>query len=261
MVKKRMAMRMVTIFVALIVCGMFFPGLARGATGDSPLSTDKYTVEFKDLQLNEESSIPVKITNMSDAPLTLIPQFSSEGDCQFGYEYPGSDVSWIIHLAARDSLDITFTYTPSNYDECGAEFVIIDTVGTVLATIDVTGILEEVTEDPKTFETIDIGGFPTSVVDRLIDEHTNSTLQQMIDYCKDEFERHDQRRGKLVRCIAWTTGELLRAGKIEKEEMLEFRKAAAKVEWQTMIQEMRARRETRKSSRGNGRFWWLCRDK
>ena len=30
MVKKRMAMKMVTIFVALIVCGMFFPGLARG---------------------------------------------------------------------------------------------------------------------------------------------------------------------------------------------------------------------------------------
>jgi hypothetical protein len=253
MVKKRMAMRMVTIFVALIVCGMFFPDLARGATEDTPLSVDKYTVEFKDLQLNQTSEIPVVITNESVAPLKLLPQFSSDANCEFAFEYDGSDVSWIINLAPSNSLNINFTYTPSNYGECGAELLIVDMEGMVaLATITVTGVLEEKrAEDP---DYISVGGFLTSVKNKEIKvDQDTSTLADMIEECEGTSQRH----GELVRCIAWTTGELKKEGLLTYQDKRELLRAAAKVEWQRIIQAT----EKRKISKGSKqrRFWWLHR--
>jgi hypothetical protein len=260
MVKKRMAMRMVTIFVALIVCGMFFPGLARGVS----LTSDKgFDVTLEGLQLNEESKISVEITNEGSANLRLLLQLEMDGGCGFVYEGPSIGVFY-----PDVPVSVVFKYTPSDYGECGAKLRIsdmedVDSTGKLatVAVITLTAVLEEETaEEPKY---ISVGEIETEVEDRSIeiDQDRISTLQEMIDYCKDEFERHDLRRGKLVRCIAWTTGELKKEGSLDYREMSELRKAAAKVEWQTMIQKMRARRETNKSSRGGHRFWWLCRDK
>ena len=81
MVKKRMAMRMVTIFVALIVCGMFFPNPARG---DENLSSNQgLDVDFEDVVVGEDKTIPLEIRNESDHQLILYPLFNMDAACEF----------------------------------------------------------------------------------------------------------------------------------------------------------------------------------
>ena len=251
MVKKRMAMRMVTIFVALIVCGMFFPGLARGATGESTLSSDIGFAEFKELQLKEESSIPVDITNEGSAPLKLIPQFESDANCELGFKYPGSDESWIINLAPGESLTITFTYTPSNYDECGATLDILNMLDMeILATIEVTGVLPEPEEEPTTFGKIVIGDVPTGVDDRMAD--ADNSLGDMIQECEDTAYNH----GHLVRCVGLLARELCREDIISCKDRRELKRAAVIAEMRQMMRAMRTEKRSGRRSHNSKHWRW-----
>jgi hypothetical protein len=259
MVKKRMAMRMVTIFVALIVCGEVFPGIARG----EDLSVNTVLIENENTVLNvdvgnvvleESKTTSVGITNQSSDPYTVILLLNQDAECTSYYTYTGDNI--VSDFQPGDTLEVEVTFTPPDTMECKAVLQITyygSPGGSVAINFTGTGV-----EEPS--ETyIKIGDIETTVLDKSIeiDQNTTSTLQAMVDACAAESEVH----GQLTRCVAWTTGELLRAGEIRKQDMWELRKAAAKVEWQTMIQKMRARMETRGSSRGGRRFWWLCRDR
>jgi hypothetical protein len=264
MVKKRMAMRMVTIFVALIVCGMFFPDLARGEdlNVDTELNegvgNTELDVDIGNVVLWESKIISVGITNQSsDSTYMLVLQLNQDAVCSGYYTYNGDN---IVHgFGPGDTLNVEVVFTPSEVKVCNAVLQITYYGSGGLVEINFTG--NGVEESSETY--IKIGDIETNVEDRSIeiDQNTTSTLEEMIDYCEDEFERSEQRRGQLVRCIAWTTGELKKEGLLEWKEMWELRRTAARVEWETIIQKMKARKKTRESSRGNRRFWWLCRDR
>ena len=251
-----MAMRMVTIFVALIVCGMFFPGLARG----EDLRVDQgLDVDFEEVVIGEEKTIPLQITNQSEYTLTLIPTFNKDADCDFTcYKIVNDEPTQlrVTYLEPGEVLNLEVTFIPSAEGLCTAWLDIMYTGSPGGAVrIDFTAHGKE--ESTQTFLPIALGGFPTSVMDRPIeiDEHTTSTLQEMIDECEEKFER----RGQLMRCVAWMTGELCRAGDITRKEKRELRRFAAKVEWRKIIEKMKARKKTRNGHRGGGRYWWLCR--
>jgi hypothetical protein len=247
MVKKLMAMRMVTIFVALVVCGMFFPDLARG----EDLSSDKgFIAKFEDLQLNEKSEpFPVVITNESGKTLKLLPQFKSDGNCEFGFAYDGPWLS--AGVAPGESLFVSFTYTPSNYDECGATLDILNMLDmAILATIKVIGVLEEPGEEPRTFGEIVIGGFNTGVLDR--EDEDGELISDMIRECKETATNI----GSAQRCISRLTKHLMWHDKLSREERQALMNTAWRSAMSEVMQKMKAAKSSGKRDRRCSRFWW-----
>ena len=259
MVKKRMAMKMVTIFVALIVCGMFFPGLARGEdlNVDTELREGVNTeldLDIGNVVLGEGQITTVGISNQSsETTYTLILALNKAAACTSEFTYTGPNVE--SGFEPGETLNVQVTFTPTALGPCTA-WLSIMYIGSLGGEVKINFTANGIEEASETFGPIVIGEFTTSVMNRLIeiDEHTTSTLAEMIDECEDKSER----RGQLMRCVAWTTGELCRAGDITKKEKRELRRFAARLEWQTIIEKMKARRKSRESSRGNRRFWW-CR--
>ncbi len=238
-----MAMRMVTIFVALIVCGMFFPDLARG----EDLSSDQgLQVNFEDVVVGGERTIPLTITNQSESTFTLILLLNMDAACEFTYTGPNV----VSDFEPGNTLNVQVKFTPSAVGVCNAVLQIqyFGSGGVVEINFTANGV-EEPPETPKK-EEIFIGQFPTGVTDREIeiDEHNTSNLGDMIGECEDTFYN----RGYLVRCVAWLTGELSREGSITYQDKRKLRRAAAKAEIYKIMQEMKTSKKSRRS-----RFWWL----
>lgn len=250
MVKKRMAMRMVTIFVALIVCGMFFPNPARG---DENLSSDigyvndegYIVVEFEDLQLDEPSTVPVVISNDSAYDLRLILLFNQDADCNFQYDGP-----YIQTLAPGDPLNVDFTYTPSDEDVCTAELQIMYS-GSPSGVVVMKLIGElEIKEEPQY---IIIGGLNTGVEDRKDEDG---------EYISDRFRRCEEdayNPGRMVRCITWNAKQLKWNATISSKENRTIRTTAVKAAIHQIIDKMKkAKRSGRRGRKGrflSSRHW------
>ena len=261
MVKKRMAMKMVTIFVALIVCGMFFPGLARGLSVPKP-------DDIGEVEVGESQITSVGISNDSGSELRIWVSLDPDDECADDFTYPGYPEP-IIYPAfgstatfgPGDTFTVEVTFTPSAEGKCTTLLNITplapnpENVMGVTLTLTAIGV----PESNDNFEPIVMDGSPTLVMNRTIeiDGQSASTLQEMIDECVAKFEK----RGQLMRRVAWLTGELCRAGDITRKEKRELRRKAARLEWERIIEKMKARKKTRKHSRGGRRFWWLCRDR
>lgn len=245
MVKKRMAMRMVTIFVALIVCGMFFANPARG---DEYLSSDQgLDVDFEDVVVGEGKTIPLGIRNESDHPLVLYPLFNMDAACNFTLTEPGGTELGRTELEPGAILNVQVTFSPSDVGSCNAELQIMYTGspgGVVVINFTANGIEKA----PETFEEIVIGGFRTGVLDR-VDEDNNS-IREMIAECEDTAYNH----GHLVRCVSRLARELRREGTISYREHRQIRMAAAKAAIREFIHEMKTSK--RSGSRAHrSRFW------
>ena len=227
MVKKRMAMKMVTIFVALIVCGMFFPGLARG------LSVPTLDENVVKVEVGESEITSVTITNESNSEIQIWVSLDPEAECVKDFSYPGYPDSIIYPAFGSDTkfgpgdiFTVEVTFTPSEVRVCTASLTVMplsvipedSTVEPVTLTLTAEGI----PESADNFEPILMDGVPTDVMNRSIeiDGQTTSTLQEMIDECVAKFEK----RGQLMRRVAWMTGELCRAGDITRKEKRELRK-------------------------------------
>lgn len=256
MVKKRLAMGMVTIFVALIVCGMFFPDLARGAD----LSSDQgLQVKFPEVVVGEQETMSVGITNETDHNLKIWLALNKDAGCPPEYfEYTGPniypDVPGVLYEPG-DTLTVQVTFKPLAVGVCTA-FLQITPMVTNDEGVTIYFTAEGVPESADNFGPIVMGGLTTSVMDRPIpiDEHTTYTLSEMIDECMDKFNIP----GQVTRYIAWTTGELYSEGLITRQEKNELRMTAAKLEWQRIFQRMKKRRSSKGSTKLR-RFWW-CRD-
>jgi hypothetical protein len=264
MVKKRMAMRMVTIFVALIVCGMFFPGLARG------LSVPNFDEDPVKVEVGESEIIFVTITNESNSEIRIWVSLNPEAECVEDFSYPGYPDSIIYpafdsdtKFGPGDTFTVEVTFTPSDFRVCTALLTIMPLsvipADSNVESVTLTLAAEGIPESADNFEPILMDGVPTNVMNRSIeiDAQTTSTLQEMIDECVAKFEK----RGQLMRRVAWLTGELCRAGDITRKEKRELRRKAARLEWERIIKNMKARKKTRNGHRGGGRYWWLCRDR
>ncbi len=237
-----MAMRMVTIFVALIVCGMFFPDPARG---DDYLSSDQgLDVDFSDVVVGEEKIIPLVITNQSESVFTLILLLNMDAACNFTYTGPNI----VNEFKPGDSLNVQVMFTPSDVGVCNAVLQIqyFGSGGLVEINFTANGI-EEVSQ---TFEEIVIGGFRTGVDDRMDGE--NNSIKDMIGEC----EATAYNPGQLRRCVKRLTRALMREGTINYQEMRVLHRAAIRAEIQKMVKEIKASRGLKTSKRSGRSKWW-----
>jgi len=234
-----MAMRMLTIFVALIVCGMFFPGLARGEDLSSDQGLD---VRFDDVLIGEEKTIPLTITNQSsESTFTLILLLNMDAACEFTYTGP----NLVSGFAPGDTLDVQVAFKPSAVGVCNAVLQIQYFGSGGLVEINFTGNgIEEVSE---TF--IEIGGFDTGVLDRPMDEHSDSTLGEMIGEC----EATAYTCGQLLQCVSRLTWKLRKQKSITSKEMHQLRKGALRAEIRKIV---KARKTSVRSTGGRFRYGW-----
>lgn len=255
MVKKRMAMRMVTIFVALIVCGMFFPGLARG------LSVPKLEENLGEVVVGESKVTSVGITNDGNHEFKIWLALNKEDVCTDNWTYTGPtmypDSDPASSFGPGDTLTVSVTFTPSAVGECNAWLQITPLTGD--PGVEIHFIAKGIEKPADTSEEIVIGNFTTSVKNRIIemDGQTTSTLQEMIDDCEYEFETGSQRRRQLVGCIARTTGELKGTGEITRKERNELIRTALRMQMQRIIKKWKERKKRLESSRGGYKFWWI----
>jgi hypothetical protein len=257
MVKKRMAMRMVTIFMALIVCGMFFPGLARGEDPNvNAVLTEggnaALNVDIGDVVLGDQKITSVGITNQSTtSTYTVTLLLNSDADCPNEFTHNADPIVTNFEPGAILNVDVMFT--PSDLGACSAELQIAY-YGSAGGLVEINFTGNGIEEAPDSFGPVLIGKFATTVTDRLIptDGTTPSTLQEMVDECDDDSDR----RGEFVSCVARATGELMRAGLVKRDERRELVRYATRLEWEMIIQKMRAHK---RSHRGVGPWWWVHR--
>jgi hypothetical protein len=248
MVKKRTAMRMLTIFVALIVSGMFFPDLARGAGLSSDQGVD---VDFGDVVMGEAKTIPLELTNENGSTLTLYPSTKIESDCGFTFTELGT-----TQLEPGAALNVDVTFSPSKLGACTAWLKILHGVsGGALdnATITFTANGVEKPPEPPAQQNIFIGGIDTGVEDRPMNNDYNApTVGSVIQEC----EATAYNRGQLWRSVSLLTAELWKEGRITHQEKHKLQSVAIKAEIRKMVREVKASRglETSKRS-GRSRFW------
>ncbi len=250
-----MAMRMVTIFVALIVCGMFFPDLARGAG----LSVNtEVNVDVGNVVVGEEKITSVGITNESnDDELRIWLALNKDAGCPAEYFiYTGPNIypdDPDIQFKPGDTLNVTVTFKPSDVGECKAFLQI-----TPLGSPDVDGVqinftatgIEKPAETPAK-QNIFIGDIDTGVQDRpLNDEHNAPFVGKIIEECGATAYSC----GQLRRCVSLLTGELWRQGRLTCDEKHKLRRAAVKAEIRKVMQAMRTSARSGKSSHWGS--WW-----
>jgi hypothetical protein len=241
MVKKHMAMRMVTIFVALIVCGMFFPDLARG----EDLSSDQgLEVNFEEVVIGGEKIIPLTITNQStESTFTLILLLNMEAACEFTYTGPNI----VSGFAPGDTLDVQVAFKPSAVGVCNAVLQIQYFGSGGLVEINFTGNgIEEVSE---TF--IEIGGFNTGVLDR--EDEDGEYISDMISECQESAYNN----GHMVRCIRRLTTHLRWERIISRKEQRALRNASWKAAMSNIMQAMKTAKRSGKRDHRSSRSWWL----
>lgn len=250
MVKKRMAMRMLTIFVALIVCGMFFPDLARGAD----LSSDQgLEVKFPEVVVGEQETMSVGITNETDHDLKIWLALNKDAGCPEEYfTYTGPimypDVAGIQYKPG-ETLTVEVTFSPSEVGVCTA-FLQITPMGTDDDGVTIYFTAEGVEKTSETFEEIVIGGFPTGVFDKM--DADGRSIKEMIGECEDTACN----RGHLVRCVSWITRELRWEGSITYQEKCDLRKAAVRAEIHKIMLEMKAAKRSGKTHHSSRLWRW-----
>ena len=250
MVKKRMAMRMVTIFVALIICGMFFPDLARG----EDLNVDQgLNVPFGDVVVGEQKTISLGITNQRESALTLYPTFKMDFNCDFTHTELRTTVLEPVALKPDAIFKVDVTFSPSAEGSCNA-WLQISYMGSEFTTVEVSFTANGKEEEEPSEAFIEIRGFNTGVTDReaKLDEN-NSTLAEMIGEC----EATAYNCGQLRRCVKRLTRQLMREETIDYQEMRALHKAAIRAEMHKMVEEMKASRRL-KTYKSSGRSKWWC---
>ena len=246
MVKKRMAMRMVTIFVALIVCGMFFPALARG------LSVPRLEEPVGEVVVGESRVTSVGITNDGNHEFKIWLALNTEATCAGNFTYTGPamypDSDPESRFGPGDTLTVTVTYTPSDVgEECEAWLQITPLTGEPGVEIHFTA--EGIEKPPEPSGEIVIGTFKTGVLDR--EDEDGEYISNLIRECQ-EMARCS---GHEVRCISRLTTHLRWNGIISFEEKKAIKKTLKKAAMRNMMQEI----ETAKRSiitNDNSKDWW-----
>lgn len=244
-------MRMVTIFVALIVCGMFFPELARGV---SLSSSEGITVNFPEVAVGVPETMSVGITNESNQALKIWLALDKDAACPTEYfTYSGPTIYPVptdpnSEFKPGDTLNVEVTFEPSDVCVCTAWLKVTPMVAGEEGII-ITFNAEGVEKPPEPSGEIVIGTFNTGVLDR--EDEDGEYISNLIRECQ-EMARCS---GHEVRCISRLTTHLRWNGIISLEEKRAINKASRKAAMSNMMQEI----ETAKRSiitNDNSKDWW-----
>jgi len=215
-----MALRVISICLAVIVSAFFLPGLANGL-----VSTDKDTengpvVDFGDVVKDSSKTMILKITNQTDESLKLMMTLSYDASCTF--LLTGSAV---MTVEGRETVDVGVTYEAQSLGPCeGTLYVMYSgttTSGTVIVTLMGNGV-EEVEPDNQN-GTIVIHGCDTGVLDR---DYNGSSISALIKGCANGARNH----GAYASRVARLTNRLKKAGAISGEEKGAIQSCAAQAD-------------------------------
>lgn len=200
----------VSIFLAFIAWGVFFPGLTNG-------SVLVETADFGDVAVGSTSAIPLHITNTGSSTLILYFRYENYS-CNFSL--PRQE----IVLQPGKIVDVEIRWTPSEVGICSDILHVIydrDLSETVLVrgrAVEADGPDQEPDKDVKS--RIVIGECDTGVVDRLYED-------KLISELIDDFAADAKNHGEFVRCVAGLTNELKKAGIISGKEKGAIQRCAA----------------------------------
>jgi len=200
----------VSIFLAFIAWGVFFPGLTNG-------SVLVETADFGDVAVGSTSTIPLHITNTGSSTLILYFRYENYS-CNFSL--PRQE----ILLQPGKIVDVEIRWTPSEVGICSDILHVIygrDLSETVLVrgrAVEAGGPDHEPDRDVNS--RIVIGECDTGVVDQVYEEEL---ISKLIDECADGVKNH----GQFVRRVAGLTNELKKAGIISGKEKGAIQRCAA----------------------------------
>ena len=210
MAARKTPLRVISIFLAFVVWGLFFPSVTNG-------SVDVETADFGDVAVGSTSVIPLQIINTGSS--TLILYFSYENySCNFSL--PPQE----LVLQPGDTVKVEISWAPAEGSEgtsCSDTLKVFngsDLLGAVLLTgraVDASGPAR----NPD--NTIIIGECDTGVVDRL---HEGTLISERIEECAAKAKNH----GQFVRCIRDLMNKLEKAGVISGKEKGAIQSSAAK---------------------------------
>jgi hypothetical protein len=203
-------LRVISIFLAFVVWGLFFPSVTNG-------SVDVETADFGHVAVGSTSVIPLQINNTGSS--TLILYFSYE-NCSCNFSLPPQE----LVLQPGDTVDLKISWAPPEGSEgttCSGTLKVFngpDLLGALLLTgraVDASGPAR----NPNS--TIIIGECDTGVVDRL---HEGTLISEWIEECAAKAKNH----GQFVRCIRDLMNKLKEAGVISGKEKGAIESSAAK---------------------------------
>ncbi len=193
MTGRKTPLRVISIFLAFIVWGLFFPSVTNG-------SVNVETADLGDVAVGSTSVIPLQITNTGSS--TLILYFNYEHySCNFSL--PPQE----LLLQPGGTVNVEISWTPAEGSEgttCSDTLKVFNGRD-LLETVLVTGRAVEAggpKGDPN--GTIVIGERDTGVMDRL---HEGRLISERIEECAAEAKNH----GQFVRCVSALANELKKA--------------------------------------------------
>jgi len=210
MTVQKTPLTVLSILVAFIAWGVFFPTLTNG-------SVHVETADFGEVVVGSSSAIPLHITNTGSSTLILYFRYENYS-CNF--TLPRQE----LLLQPGTTVDVEIRWTPPEGSEgttCSDLLCVIygrDLYETVL----VTGRAVDASRPARNpTSTIVIGECDTGVVDRL---HEGKLISEWIDERAEDVTNH----GQFVSCVADLTNELKKAGIISGKEKGALQSLAAK---------------------------------
>jgi len=205
--------KIISIFVAIIVSAMLFPGSTEGSIGTAT------SMDFGEVSVNSQLAEDLAITNSESIPVTLTFSLVLGGSCGFSYIAPGSEIE------PNDTMVLPVTFSPVTETECTGMLVIkwkyydeagqpIDW-GSTKVTLNGAG-----TEAPAVDPWVLIDGRDTNVENKLYED---KYISEWMDECAVSAGNH----GQYVRCVALLTRKMVKAHVITRKEKRAIQKTAA----------------------------------
>ncbi len=212
----KMVVRVLSIFVALLFLGMFFPALSKASISvDNPESVENpdESLKFGNVAIDSQKTISVGIKNQNEtAAIKVYFRLDSGQTCGFSFDENAQG----LEVLPGEIGYVDVTYGPSELMECSGSLIVLY-IGGGYGNLPVPLVGMGVPSAPST---VVIDGQDTGVENRL---HEEQTVSERLEKCSENAKNH----GQYVRCIALMTRKLRKAEVLTREEGQTIIKAAA----------------------------------
>ena len=211
----KMVVRILSIFMALLFLGLFFPGLSKASVSIDNIDNPENPIPFGDVGIDSEKTIPVGIKNEIGNPtIFLYFRLDSGEACGFSFDeqaYQG------LQVPPGEVGYVDVSYKPSDLIACSGSLVINYIGGGLYGNMTVF------------FEGMGVPSAPSTV---MIDEQDTGVENKLyegenISYWLDELAADARNHGQYVRWVALMTRKMYKANVLSKEDMKAIMKAAA----------------------------------
>ncbi len=206
------ALRMTTVFLAMLFVGMFFRGEAKATVStDAPENFFKFD---EPVLIGSPDTETLGIKNENGTSMTLFFNLMSGGSCGFSYDLTQQEKE----LEADQTAYLQVKFDPSGVGSCTGTLRIYylaeNDFGWVDVTLNATGV------DEILPSTIMVGSLDTGIQDQ---PYNGQLISQLISGCATNAKN----QGQFVSCVSELTNELKKDGIITGAEKGVIQSAAA----------------------------------